>query len=81
MTTQYAIVAYEQASFHAFLTSALSKRHRSAQIPGTNSMGGWVNRTAILEALERINYLLPSLRIELLLLASLARALVTINAY
>ena len=40
-----------------------------------------MNRTAILEALERINYLLPSLRIELLLLASLARALVTINAY
>jgi len=55
VTKQYATVAYGRASFHAFLTSALSKRYRSAQIPGTNSMGGWVNPTAILEALEGIN--------------------------
>jgi hypothetical protein len=40
VTKQYAIVAYGRASFHAFLTPALSKLYRSAQTPGTNSMGG-----------------------------------------
>lgn len=44
-------------------------------------MGGGLDPTAILEALDRDKHLLPLLRIKLLLHGSLTRVLVAIHAY